>query len=115
MCVVPQASLDSFRKNNRQQQADRPWYLGRIVMIETFTASAALNPYSLPHGSQFHVLHSETITVRNRGLLTPHSLTAGASSSSSSSGVRVTTTTPVKQQAASGAASATGPFSGEKK
>ncbi len=50
----------------RDQQ--RMFILGRLIYVDTQTASAESNPYGLQAGTQFHVCYVEPVS--SRGLLT---------------------------------------------
>ena len=49
--VHVQESVESFRPRGRGGEP-RASLLGKVVMIDTFTASADMNPYGLPLGTE---------------------------------------------------------------
>jgi hypothetical protein len=61
-----QDSLAIFMDLKRDQQ--RMFILGRLIYVDTQTASVENNPYSLQAGTQFHICYVEPVSAR--GLLT---------------------------------------------
>ncbi len=65
-CLALQTSLDSFQANSKHKE-NRKYILGRIVLIDTYTAGERLNPYQLPLGTVFHVCHCEPLINKSLG------------------------------------------------